>query len=123
LERRTRPILRRAPGSKVRLHATQRHYRSQRSEPEVDAVVRLDLRTLTGGGGVKRQAEWADAAYSVLVRKRSNIQVGVEAEFRHSCPSVRSAKAVDLFADTWKAIWPWAEVAINPPPTGRFGSR
>lgn len=115
LEKRTRPVRRCSKGSVVRAYALQRHYLSQRSIPIVDARLQVDLQTLVGGdaGRVKRQPEWVEAIYSILSRKRSNIQFGVGVEFSYACPVVRSAKAIDLFADSWVALAPLLTASLG----------
>ncbi|UUO05342.1 hypothetical protein M4951_18410 [Blastopirellula sp. J2-11] len=108
LEQGIRPIIERSEGAKPMIYVTQRHYRSQRSIAEIDARLDADLRTAFRGNqsGVKYQPQWVEAIYQLLINKRSNIQLGVDVQFSYSCPIVRSAKAVSLFADTWKAISP-----------------
>ena len=108
VEKRTRPILRKSRGSKAMVYATQRHYRSQRSEAEVDARLDADLRTVVSGtrSAVKYQPEWAYAIYDVITQKRSNIQFGLEVQFSYDCSVVRSAVAADLFAEAWVALSP-----------------
>ncbi len=107
LEKRLRPATK-SPGVKPLLYATQRHYKSQRSSAEMDARIDADLRTAVSGvqAGVKHQPQWIEAIYEVLVHKRSNVQWGIEIRFDYDYPPVRSAGAVDLFADSWKALSP-----------------
>jgi hypothetical protein len=106
-------VRQRSNGSQAMLYAIQRHYKSQRSVANVDARLDADLRTLVeaGADGVKYQPEWIEAIYHVLVNKHSNVQLGVEMTFRYDCPIIRSSKALDLFADTWKALKPLLEFA------------
>jgi hypothetical protein len=107
IEKRLRPVVKRS-GAKPVIYVTQRHYASQRSEAVVDARLEADLRTAFVGADkrVRHQPEWVVAIYDSLVGKRSNIQFGVDVQFSYACPLVRSPKAVDLFADSWKAIAP-----------------
>jgi len=74
--------LARVDGARPTLYVQQRHYRSQRSAPTVDALLDFDLRTVarTEGSGVKRQPQWANAAFEVINSKKSNIQLGVGAQ-------------------------------------------
>lgn len=115
IERRLRPTLKRSTGSKCMLYALQRHYRSQRSEGEIDARLDADLRTVVPGSrrSAKFQPEWTHAIYEVITRKRSNIQLGLEVHFTFDCPIIRSARAPDLFADAWKAMLPMVEFALG----------
>ena len=108
LEKRLRPVIKRSPGAKPMIYATQRHYRTQRSPAEVDAHLDADLRTAVPGvqAGVKYQPQWLEAIYGLLVNKRSNIQLGIDVQYSYDCKVLRSAEAVDLFADTWKALSP-----------------
>jgi hypothetical protein len=108
LEKRLRPIIERSPGAKPKIYATQRHFRTQRSPAEVDARLDADLRTGVPGthDGVKYQPEWIEAIYQVMVNKRSNLQLGVDVNLSYACPLLRTEKAIDLFADSWKALYP-----------------
>lgn len=108
------PVLKRSKGSKASVYATQRHYKSQRSTPQIDGRLEADLRTCIQGGksAVKYQPQWIEAIYNVLIHKRSNIQCGIEVLFPYTCPIVRSPEAVDLFADTWKAVEPLIAFAL-----------
>ncbi|MCC7387339.1 MAG: hypothetical protein IT431_01080 [Phycisphaerales bacterium] len=113
LERGTRRVRTRSKGSTVIAYAVQRHYRSQRSSPTVDGRLAADLRTIVkgGSGGVKYQPQWLDSIYTLLTEKRSNIQFGVGVHFSYGCPVLRSAKAVDLFAEAWIGLAPLLEAA------------
>lgn len=106
LEKRLRPIIRRSRGSKPSIYVTQRHFKSQRSSPIVDARLEADLRTAVPGvqQGVRFQPQWLCAIYDMLVNKKSNMQMGIEVRLSYDCAIVRSAKAEDLFADSWKAL-------------------
>jgi hypothetical protein len=106
LENRLRSVIKRSPGAKPVVYVTQRHYKTQRSPPEVDARLEADLRTVVRGNrvAVKYQPQWVEAIYEVLINKRSNVQFGIEGRLKYDCPLVRSAAAVDLFADSWKAF-------------------
>ena len=108
LEQRLQPIIKQSLGARPTIYVTQRHYKTQRSTPKEDARLDADLRTMIPGAqaGVKHQPQWLDAAYDLLTGKQSNMQMGVTLRFSYDCPIVRSAKAVDLFADAWKAMAP-----------------
>jgi hypothetical protein len=115
LENRLRSVIKRSPGAKPVVYVTQRHYKTQRSPPEVDARLEADLRTVVRGNrvAVKYQPQWVEAIYEVLINKRSNVQFGIEVRLKYDCPMVRSAAAVDLFADSWKALAPLLSLALN----------
>ncbi len=115
IEENLRPVMQRSEGSSPMIVAQQRHYPSQSSSGVVDARLEADLRTLVPGNGskVKHQAQWIEAVYDVLCHKRSNIQLTVESRFSYDCPLIRSPKAVDLFADAWKAMWPLVKFVLQ----------
>jgi hypothetical protein len=114
LEQGTRRVRTRSKGSTVIAYAVQRHYRSQRSDPTVDGSLKVDLRTIVKGsdGGVKYQPQWLDSIYTLLTEKRSNIQFGVGVHFFYDCPVLRSAEAVDLFAEAWVGLAPLLEEVL-----------
>jgi hypothetical protein len=115
IAKKLRPVIKRSTGSKPMMYALQRHYASQRSAPVIDGRIEIDLRTClpTGGEGVKRQLEWAEALYQVLINKRSNIQFAVLMKFEFGCPIVRSPTAMDLFAKSWIAMKPLLHFALS----------
>lgn len=115
VEKRLQPVIKRSKGSKPMMYATQRHFRSQKSVEETDARLEADLRTAVRQGKhkTKYQPEWIEAIYNVLVNRRSNIQFGMDVNFRYMCPIVRSPQAADLFADTWKALSPLVDFAMH----------
>jgi hypothetical protein len=108
LEKGLRPIIKRSQGAKPMIYVLQRHYRSQKSPAEVDAQLEADLRTAVPDikDDVKYQPQWLGTIFEVLVHKRSNLHLGVEVRLSYNCPLVRSAKAADLFAESWKALSP-----------------
>jgi hypothetical protein len=115
LEKRLRPVIKRSKGAKPMIYATQRHFRSQKSPGEVDARLEADLRTAIRSkqSGIRYQPQWIEAIYSTLVNKRSNIQFGVDVQFRYSCPIIQSRNCADLFADSWKALLPLVTLALD----------
>ena len=115
LEQRTRKVRAKSKGSTVIAQAVQRHYKSQRSTPTIDGNLRFDLRTVVrgGGGGVKYQPHWLDSIYTLLTEKRSNIQFGIGVHFSYDCPVVRSAKADDLFVESWVALSPILDLVAD----------
>ncbi|MET3392545.1 hypothetical protein ABIC33_003203 [Variovorax sp. 1140] len=75
-------LILRDSGARPFVEVVQRHYRSQRSVPTVDAAVRADPRTFTGSSSeIKRQAEWINAIYGALSRPKSNLQLGIGFDF------------------------------------------
>lgn len=115
LEKNLRPVIKQSKGSRSVFYATQRHYKSQRSKPIVDGRVEADLRTCvqSKGSDVKYQPEWMAAIYNVLTRKKSNIQCGIEVRLDYECPVVRSPDAVDLIAESWKAVTPLLDFVLS----------
>lgn len=115
LENRLRSVIKRSPRAKAVIYVTQRHYKTQSSPAEVDARLEADLRTVVTGNkaGVKYQPEWVAAIFEVLMNKRSNLQLGIEVRLSYECPLLRSAAAVDLFADSWKALAPLLSLVLT----------
>lgn len=115
LEKGIRPIVRRSNEAKPMIYATQRHHLGQKSPAVVDARLETDLRTAcrTSSSKVRYQPEWVAAIYELLVHKRSNIQFGVEVQFKYTCPVVQSREAEDLFAETWKALLPLVDFVLE----------
>jgi hypothetical protein len=111
IEANLRPTLKSSIGAKPMIYATQRHYKSQRSNAEVDGRIDADLRTAIRlkGSMVKYQPEWVESIYNFVVNKRSNIQLGFDISFQYQCPLVQSPGVVDLFANKWKAMEPILE--------------
>jgi len=115
VEMNLRPVLERSKRAKPMIYLSQRHYPHRRSFPERDGHLEADLRTLVSGGqsGVVCQPEWIDAFFGILVHKKSNQQQGIEVRFPFECPIMRSSEAVDLFAQTWIAIFPFVNFALS----------
>lgn len=97
------------------MYATQRHFKSQKSQGETDARLDVDLRTAVKQScdRIRYQPQWLGAVYKVLVERRSNIQFGCDVQFGYDCKIIQSSAAVDLIADTWKALWPLVEFALH----------
>lgn len=121
VERNLRPVLRRIEGARPLFRSIQRHYKSQRSTPTVDALLEFDLRTaLPVGdprsvGEVKRQGQWIAAAYDAFVNSRSNYQIQIGANFAFAGAGARLAKpdAWKLMADVWLAAKPMLDAAVG----------
>jgi hypothetical protein len=84
---------------------------------EMDSVLHLTHQTGTavpgGRDGVKYQPQWLHAIYKLLVRKKSNMQLGIQVRLSYDCPLVRSEKASDLFAESWKALMPLVSFVVD----------
>ncbi len=115
IESNLRPVIERSTGAKPMVYATQRHYRSQRSDAEIDGRIDVDLRTAIRGNGthIKYQPEWVEGIYALLVRKKANIQLGFDVQFLYSCESIRSTGAIDLFEEAWIAMSPILDLAVD----------
>ena len=113
LEKRLRSVVKRSVGAKPMIYITQRHFRSQNSPAEVDARLEADLRTAFNSHvGIRHQPQWLEAIYNILVKKRSNIQFGVEVQFRYTCPRIQSPEAASLFAESWIALKPLIDFVV-----------
>lgn len=62
---------------------------------------------------VKYQPQWIEAIYELLVHKKANIQLGFDVQFLYSCKAIRSAEAVELFADSWIAMAPILGLVVD----------
>ncbi len=115
IESNLRPVVKTSTRAKPMVYATQRHFRSQKSNAAVDGRIDADLRTAVhrNGSSVKYQPEWMEGIYELLIHKRSNIQLGFNVKFDYSCPIVRSDQAVELFADAWKAMAPILDFVLQ----------
>jgi hypothetical protein len=115
IEANLRSVIKRSPGAKPIVYATQRHWRSMRSKVEVDGRIEVDLRTAieSDDSPVKYQPQWVETIYDLIVNKRSNIQLGFDVQFKYSCPMIRSMDAVDLFADSWKSMSPILDLVLK----------
>ncbi|MEQ8735655.1 MAG: hypothetical protein RIC29_12085 [Rhodospirillaceae bacterium] len=101
----------------------QRHYKSQRSPPTIDAAIQFDLRTAIKVNlkadkkkiPVKYQPWWLDAAFGALTEKReSNYQVQIGALAPYDKVNVtRSNKCIDLIVDIWTACSPVIDEAFK----------
>lgn len=110
--------LRRYVGAYPEVRVVQRHYRTQRAEPTIDAELRADLRTAFGANSqrkvreVKFQPEWLQAVYSALKARRSNLQLQVGMVFPYAkCLGVRSRDIDIAIANAWIACKPVIEAA------------
>ena len=108
VEKNLRPVLKKVKTAKPMIYILQRHYKSQRSHPEMDGRVEVDLRTVlsTAKGPLKHQPGWLECIFKLLVNKRTNMQWGIELHCPHSEKEMQSAKAIDIMVDTWIAMTP-----------------
>lgn len=106
LESRLRHVVLRSEGATPWAYLIQRHFPSRSAPMKLDARIGFDLRTLTADGDVRYQPQWADAAFELLVNKRSNMQFGVMVQFPYKSKPVRSREVLDLFAETWIGMEP-----------------
>ena len=115
IEKRVRPVVNRSNAAQPMIYVTQRHFQSQRSKASTDARLEADLRTgcRSTQSGIRYQPEWLEAVYHILIKKRSNIQLGIEVRFDYACPLVQSREAEELFAETWKAFSPLIGFALQ----------
>lgn len=114
-EKQFRPILKRIPEARPTVTLLQRHYRSQRSHPEVDGKLEVDLRALVkdSPGKAKYQPEWIDSMYSLMTNKQSNIQMLMAVEFPYTSKTMQSEKALDVMADSWIAMKPLLDFFVG----------
>ncbi len=121
IERNLRPVLKDIPGARPLFRSIQRHYKSQRSVPMVDALLEFDLRTAVGGrsaggaAGVKPQSQWLSAAFDAFSSRRSNyqIQIGANFAFDHAGSMLARKDAWKLVANAWIAAKPMLDVALG----------
>ena len=108
VEKNLRPVLKKVKTAKPMIYIHQRHYKTQRSYPETDGRVEVDLRTVlsTAKGPLKYQPGWLECIFELLVKKKTNMQWGVELHCPHSEKVMQSAKAIDIMVDTWIAMTP-----------------
>ena len=108
IEKNLRPVLKKVKTAKPMVYIHQRRYKSQRSYPETDGRVDVDLRTvLTKAKGLlKHQPGWLECIFELLVNKKTNMQWGVELHCPHLEKVMQSAKAMDIMVDTWIAMTP-----------------
>lgn len=99
------------------IEVLQRHYKSQRSVPTIDARLAFDLRTafesLQKESRVKYQPNWMQAAYASMKDKRANTQLAVGMVFPYTtCNTVTSDSILDLVEETWLGSKPLIDALI-----------
>ena len=103
---------------KIRL--MQRRYKTQRSVPMMDGSIEFDLRTAFGdpkphfGSPIKKQQQWAQAAYGLLANKRSNIQFQIGVEFHYPKFNELANKEADrYFIGAFRALRPFVVGVVD----------
>ncbi len=98
----------------------QRHYKTQRSKPTVDARLSFDIRTAFSSKNkptnppIKTQPLWLKAAYESFSNKKGNYQLGVGAIFPYDqCPITKDKKILQFVTDTWSACRPLLKVMME----------
>lgn len=106
-------IARSVPGSVPMICMVQRRYRSQRSTPELDCLLRFDPRTALSKDrrgadeSIKHQPQWLRAAYDALRERSSNLQFQIGQDFPYAgTPAVASRDIVSAVRDAWLATRP-----------------
>ena len=103
---------------KIRL--MQRRYPSQSAEPLMDGLIEFDIRAAFGdpnphfGPPIKKQQQWAQAAYDLLANQRSNIQFQVGVEFHYPESDELADKEADrYFIAAFSALRPFAGFVVD----------
>ena len=103
---------------KIRL--MQRRYPSQSAEPLMDGSIEFDVRAAFGdpnphfGPPIKKQQQWAEAAYDLLANQHSNLQFQIGVEFHYSKSNEFADKGADrYFIAAFSALHPFAGVVVN----------
>ncbi len=121
VEANLRGVLRQVPDAVPWFRALQRHYRSQRAVPTVDADLQFDLRTAVSRGKAKArsrvsvQSQWLRAAFDVCAHRRSNyqIQIGARFPFGAGATKLGTRDATVLVSDAWIACKPILRAALG----------
>ncbi len=107
-------------GSIPWVEVLQRHYKSQRSAPSIDARLSYDLRTAfkaqanASESGIKYQPLWIEATFEALKNKRANTQLAVGMIFPYStCPVVGSPGILKYITDAWIGCMPLVKKMLN----------
>lgn len=111
--RRARPLLKR--GAVIEAWAQQRHYVSQRSKGQTDAVLsfRLETGLDRGQDRVRPQPEWLQLFAALPRRKRANIQFQYRVQMEWKIRGLDSRESLKLIASSWCALEPLL-MALRP---------
>lgn len=103
------------PDCAPKIEVVQRHFKSQRAVPSIDADLCFDLRTVfpEKNGRVKYQRCWLEACHESVKSKKANTQLAIGIFFPYNCNSVNSAKLIPLIEETWIACSPLIRAAID----------
>ncbi len=63
--------------------------------------------------GIKYQSQWVETVFELISQKKSNMQMSIQVQFSYECPLIRSPKAVDLFANSCKALLPMVDAVLG----------
>lgn len=94
------------------VEVVQRRYKTQRSEPLIDAKLEFDLRTAfeknsTATFFPKIQPQWLEATYDALNNRASNLQLAVGSKFHYvQCEKTHTPEILDYIANAWLACEP-----------------
>lgn len=115
IEENLRPIIVKLNKAKPKIYVEQRHYKSQRSHPETDGKIEVDLRTILNSakGLPTYQPGWLECIYNLLTNKRSNMQWGIQLHCPHEEKAMQNAKAIDILANALVAMKPLMDLVTN----------
>jgi hypothetical protein len=107
-----RAVLETAPLASPSIMVLQRRWLVRSQPPVIDCELTFDMRTALPGGGIKFQPQWAQATYSALSNRNSNLEVLFGVVFAYDrCPEIRDRRAIELLSAGWRACTPIFEVA------------
>lgn len=110
-------VTRSCPGSYPFANILQRRFASQRAIATIDGKMEFDLRTAFSGGKaqkVKVQDEWLSTLYSLISKKRSNLEYAVGIKLPYAtCEKVRSKRVIDTLAEGMTACKPLLDVMLT----------
>lgn len=109
-------VIKKVPGAIPTVEVVQRRYKTQRSIPNIDALLSYDLRTAFNdkNSKVKTQPGWLDATYKVFNPKKGNTQLVVGMVFKYkNCPVLNSKKIINAVVESWIACKPFVDALVN----------
>jgi len=109
-------ICNKVDGAFPKVEVVQRHYKSQRSVPDIDGMLSYDLRTAfpSNNKKIKKQPIWHESAFELLKNKKGNTQLAIGIVFDYStCNRLKSPKIVKTIADTWIACMPFIDSMLG----------
>ena len=105
------------PNAVPTVEVVQRRYKTQRSIPNIDALLSYDLRTAFNEKSipVKEQPNWLESTYQVFNPKKGNTQlvVGMVFNFKDCSNELQSKKIVNSIVDSWIACKPFVKALIE----------